>query len=818
MQQVISVGTVSRPQRGSIDETPAPGAMLHWPTIAARSGGVSESTIRSLLPHTMYAGSPDGTANRPTRLALLETPAGRVLTHAVAAEGQYFAHTLLNVPETADAQLAIQTWGSPQWQRSKPDSNGELPELPYLPVADRLDDGVLKEWLVSPDRVELLEFVLSAWLTLPADEQIALVADADDVANVVYALTRVLPANLLERFTFSTYESDVLGCKAKLVGHSADGDDGDLPDSSYRRGAAFNTRTGKRSDRAADHPYAKFAGRALAEGKLQPIDDLKSTWQRLGLKTTEQFDLVVRLARGTGSLTKAEAAEALQHPPLAAWVSARADALNQFLDWALEDRAFAATSFVRAVQSLRQKPDVLAKVADRVREAGSTALKSGDVARAATAWEVVLPMVAPTKANSVWGELLADTAGLEAYGWDARKYLLPKLVRYQQQAGKPEGELANWFDVPAERLADVLALDVPKAHHLAACRNVWKRDGQPDAEFAATLSKHPALVQSLLQAGEADRAKALFERLLDAAPQHGWFEDALAQHEKFAPERLNAFFEASLQANKLDSDRLVRTQGPQLLELFAGQSGLDRLGEQFLAKPPADALKNPAIASFFDALHRHPGTGPALKERIESQQTVRSFLADPAFDTATLENLAKAFVVSPTALPDGTKNDAFDAAVKALQSRRDATVLQTDLEAAMVHAGATLATGPADLFENVLRAWRTGTPDFAKRPEHAIPFLAIALGANVASELDGQLDGLDGQAFAVATDAAKHGGCKQLDEIDAASKQWPREAQAKWGFLHAAVRPKPRWQRDLAFAGIGAGVGAAVALLVKLFV
>ena len=45
---------------------------------------------------------------------------------------------------------AIQTWGSPLWQRYEPENAGELPELPYLPVADVLDDSALKDWLSSP--------------------------------------------------------------------------------------------------------------------------------------------------------------------------------------------------------------------------------------------------------------------------------------------------------------------------------------------------------------------------------------------------------------------------------------------------------------------------------------------------------------------------------------------------------------------------------------------------------------------------------------------------------------------------------------------
>src|SRR3954470_20307583 len=141
MKQLYSAGLLSAPAA-------APG--LPTPAVKATSPGLRPEDVRAALPFTAYAPPParaDADRPLPVRLALLNTPlSGRMLTHVAPNGGTYFAHALLNVPATADAQLAIQTWGSPLWQRHEPDTAGELPELPYLPVADVLDDAALKAW------------------------------------------------------------------------------------------------------------------------------------------------------------------------------------------------------------------------------------------------------------------------------------------------------------------------------------------------------------------------------------------------------------------------------------------------------------------------------------------------------------------------------------------------------------------------------------------------------------------------------------------------------------------------------------------------
>ena len=144
----------------------AAGPLAARPTVAATSTGVRPDELAAVLDAADYADQPAGD-QPPVRLALLNTPGGRLLTHVAATGDRLIAHALVDVPASADAHSAIQTWGSPQWQRHAPDAGGDLPELPYLPVADVLDDDALKAWLTTPARRDLVEFVFAALLATP---------------------------------------------------------------------------------------------------------------------------------------------------------------------------------------------------------------------------------------------------------------------------------------------------------------------------------------------------------------------------------------------------------------------------------------------------------------------------------------------------------------------------------------------------------------------------------------------------------------------------------------------------------------------------
>lgn len=828
MKQLYSVG----PLAGSAIATP--GSPLtpvaqHLPAFKAASRGLHPDDVQAALPNTGYALPPawtgEATGPLPVRLALLQTPStGRMLTHVAPNGGTYFAHALLNVPTTADAQLAIKTWGSPRWQRHEPDTAGDLPELPYLPVADLLDDDTLRHWLQEPARRTMVEFVLGALLTTPAETRIVIAASAEDVARIVYAVTRALPHNLLEGFTFSTYESDPRGTAIRLIGHDTGRPEFDLPDGCYEgNSVAFNLATGRKSELRSEVPFAAFAVDALAKGKTAPLDDLQSTWQLLGLTDARHFDLVYRLSHGSMTLTKEEAAAAVLHPTLAAWIAARPNAVSQFVSWALEDTDFAHLALSRLIVPLRQKTEAINRVAAEVRQAGLAALTAGDRGRMANALEVILPMAAPAKANAVWGDLLAHVTDPTALPWDMRRYLLPRLVRFKHPtpAAGVDSALVKWLEVSADQLQDLLALDLPKPYHLAAAQTCLSREGEPTPVFARAAATQPAVVLHLLRAASnapGDHAAALFGILLTEVPNHPWFEDVLASAESFSATARNRLFEVALSAGKIDPDHVIRSRGAVLLSLFSGESGLDQLGRLFLTTPPADIFTNPNLLDFLGKLKDEPQVGADVKARISAVQVVRQFLDKPDFSADTLRPIASALAAQPPILPASAESEVLEGVVAELARRSESNEFQSDLELILLHFGPVLADDSIGLYRELLQRQRAQR-DFGTSPRSVHAFLAIALGAAQNEDVAKETEGLEGEAFAIATDAARRGGRRAIARIDSHAKSWPKSARTQWGFLVEAVRPKEigRSLRELSLFAAGAGAATAVWFIVAYF-
>jgi hypothetical protein len=744
----------------------------------------------------------------PTRLSLTQSPAGRVLAHVAPNGGTFFSHVLLDVPSTTDTHTAIQTWGSPQWQRHAPDRTADLPDVPFLPVADRLDEASLKAWLTLPDHRELLEYAIGAMLNAPPSASITLNASGDDMAMIVFAVTRAFPSNLTDDLTFSTFEPDPLACSARLIGCDRTLTGTDLPDGCYANGRhAFNPALDRRTPLAKPSGFAAFAVDALASGDLTALDEFRATWQRLGLQDFLQFDLIVRLFRGTVHFDRTEMSAALQSPAIALWVSARPDAVAPLTEWALDDQAFATGPFARVVQAMRPRTDLVAKLTDTVRGAGLDAVHAGEGNRVANAFDVILPMVAPAKAQAIWGEIeKLDPATLT---WPMLWQLLPKVVQSRQRLSPTAGpsDLPTWLEIPADKLAEFLALDLPQAYRVAAARREWPAEEGPTV--AAALAGHPEVAWAALVPPwetDHDRAATLFESLVVHAPSRSWFDDTLSRADDYPAPLLNRFFETELDHGRTDADRLIRTHGETLLNRFAGHSGLAALVDRFLAAPPADLLHQPGLVAFLGT-HRQTAN-PEQAAAIAAVETVFDFQTSPKFDTSTLTLLAAALDRTPSPLPATAKSDTTRTIADALSKRFDSPAFQEEFETVAVALGATLAKGPTDLVQDLLRDLRSRT-GFSNSLNATSAALAMSLGA--VQSPDAKFAGLEPDAFAVASDAVRIGKVKRLDELDGRTAGWPDEAKAKWGFLREAVRPPAnRFGRDFAcFVAGAAATGIA---------
>src|SRR5271165_643430 len=96
---------------GALAGDPTPGKLhgLHGhsgptPVVRAASAGVRPEELQAALAVANYTTPPTLATlpdrPLPLRLALLNSTAGRVLTHTTPNGGTFFAHTLLNVPAT----------------------------------------------------------------------------------------------------------------------------------------------------------------------------------------------------------------------------------------------------------------------------------------------------------------------------------------------------------------------------------------------------------------------------------------------------------------------------------------------------------------------------------------------------------------------------------------------------------------------------------------------------------------------------------------------------------------------------------------------
>jgi hypothetical protein len=645
------------------------------------------------------------------------------------------------------------------------------------------------------------------------------------VARIVYAVTRALPHNLLENFTFSTYESDPRNADIRLIGHDNCQHDCELSEECYSKGSiAFNLFTGRKSELRNEVPFAAFAVDALASGKTAPLDELQSTWQLLGLTEAKQFDLVYRLSHGTISLTKEEATAAVLHPTLAAWIAARPETISSFISWALEDSNFAHNTLSRLIVTLRKKTDAIARVAAEVEQAGLTAIISGDQGRVSNALEVILPMAAPARANAVWGDILSKIADPSALTWDLRRYLLTRLVRFKHpnaQVNEVDAALVKWLDVHADQLLDLLKLDLPKPYQLASAHACLRRESEPSPAFARAVAAKPDVVLSLLRDENnklGDRSAALFGMLLSEVPDHHWFDDVLINAEAFSSKARDRFFEVTLSAGKIDPDHVIRSQGAVLLKLFSGESGLNQLARLFLKNPPADIFTDPIVLDFLGKLQDEPQVGDDIKSSISAVQVIRKFLDKPDFSTDTFCSVAAALKTQPPVLPASAGSQVLEGVSEELSRRSNSAEFQRDLELVLLHFGAVLGENAVGLYRELLRSQRTRR-DFgaSRRSVHA--FLAVALGAAQNEDVAKATEGLEGEAFAIATDAARRGGRRALSEIESQSKSWPKSARTQWGFLVEAVRPKEigRSFRELCLFAAGAGAATAVWFVVAYF-
>ena len=781
---------------------------------AATPGLANErmAALQAVARFAPPAGS-DAEPLRPTRLALIRTPeTGRCVLHSVLARpappGSFpgidlppvtdasvptlpprlgLTHALIDLPSMVDPQQVLFSWGSDQWQQHDVAANAELGEALFVPVSGQLGDEALTGFLKDTAGRELCEFLLAAYLSTAPESRIFLAAPPEHVALAVFALTKALPHSVLEHLTFSTYEPEPTLAKARIIGACwPAGTVRDLPPACYDGlGVAFNTFTGTKTGINLQMPFVQFATENLVSGKPTTLNEFHATWLRLGVRDLGLLDLVYRLSGRNGKLTKAEAERAMQDPALAAWVATHPGALPQLLNWALEDVDYATATFSRAVGALRQRPDLLNNLGTIVQNEGTAALKAGQLARTRNALEVVLPMVAPAKAASLWPDLFKQLAEPETLPWEMRGYLLPRLARLKPLPINQEADaqVRGWLTVPLENLPGLLNVELPESYHLTALSLAEGRDGA-SAPLAKALGSHTAFVIPLLSRmaskpnGET-RALMLFEAVQTEAPRN-WLDHLLRSGRSLPTSLLDRCVTSGLQHGNPDVRAVVRSHGPALLEQLAGQKSMDRLAAMLLEQPGTELLVDEPVGEFLEKLSGHPGLSETVWQRLDAFLAVRGYLRHPSLHPDSLKQVADGLTMQPPLFPptvwDRLARSLTDSLTKATGD------VQEDLEQVMLVLGPRYDGGPTALYRVLLRQIELGKILW-KREDLLHAFVALAFDAAKADQVNAELNGLEPEAASLVQQIKRSGGAKMLQAIDGRTANWPRSARRQWVFL-----------------------------------
>ncbi len=131
----------------------------------------------------------------------------------VGRRSAFFVHVLAHLPQGFSLKDAISLWRSPSWQTADTDNRNLELGLVRLARWDKV------ERIKFAEVEEHLPFIIQAYLTRKAGQRLYIIAEsADKVASLISGLAFCLPRNLVDKLTFSTYESDVTKATTDIVG------------------------------------------------------------------------------------------------------------------------------------------------------------------------------------------------------------------------------------------------------------------------------------------------------------------------------------------------------------------------------------------------------------------------------------------------------------------------------------------------------------------------------------------------------------------------------------------------------------------------
>ncbi len=576
--------------------------------------------------------------------------------------GNYFAHLLAGLPVDFSVRQAIRYWKSPFWCV---DDSSHPNDITLEPISQADLEARPGEQPQMTHALASLPFVIQAFLTLGDKQRVYIAGTPEDVAALIFGLSESLPASLLEKLTFSTYERDFAQSPALIVGTYwigiEQGTSQDMLPAHYYGSEngpalAINCYSQRKSALLA-HPaveaFATYAAqhfsrpnklmkiRQIAEQYPTVFPDAASFLGRLADFYTGRVDLAqLTEEQLLWLLQLPELAddflpdEAMQQSLLAYIQGATAQQWRQTGEPLIEQLAQQAAAPGSALSGLRAG---LARLGPKAMNQAIERIRTNRSQEAIRWIRLAYHTTPPEQMADPWLALLnaLPSFGAVSFSWEVKSFLLGVWGTIaRRQIPVNVSLFRSWLDVSWEQLESLFSWDLPDDWYTLSLEKLL---GSPagDPTQGALRQRNPRLEEMLLKfvrnPQQHSLALKLFQRMV------GWgYEARLAvlvgilMEVRNQPSVAGAFL------------RLAHLTARELLSLFTGSLAPfphDALVEMFLADPawwePAgkrllqdtSALGDARIAQALTALGGH--TEQRLVQSIQaSQEQLVPFLAN----------------------------------------------------------------------------------------------------------------------------------------------------------------------------------------------
>jgi|GEM_PF-4755120 len=525
-----------------------------WDVRAASPGltKVANGRITALGPFLSYP-LPNGVNQAqvserfaPVSLSLRVIDGVRTLIHIRAIDGEdwkgrplvSFTHAVDQLPADMTARQAIATFGSPFWRTSDQGHDSGSQHLTSLTAADITPPGLVPDDLADPGLVDVLAFVINAYLALDPNQQLVIAAQPEMVAKLIYGIALSLPSTMTRDLTFNTFTpaSHLHHERARIVGtcwilesngYSPARFDDDLPQTVYREsGYAINTFL---SDQRSSLPalpeatrWADFAAHSLTALKCCRLFELVDIAERVGLDRVDQLTMMLEF--DPDHIDSGQIPALFEHQALASTLLRYKAVQHAFVDairynavwWESRGKRDATAAF-----GMFANTEVSSAIATNAVNAAVSELESGNVAVASRLFDELVPILLREsefdRASALFNVWIRFGASrVRSYSREQRRWLLTQFA--QIVPTRSSTDVGPLLDIPWEEMDDLLQPSTPKEWQDAAIAAAVMTREVPrvvSEALASCLEMTRRALELVMQRNHFDRA--------------GWFLGSLHQ-------------------------------------------------------------------------------------------------------------------------------------------------------------------------------------------------------------------------------------------------------------------------------------------------